>query len=132
MPLTVKFRDIEKDILEAVRCGQYVDSSNSETGDSDEGDEDKDGSDDGDSESMAMPQHQVPNHGKGIPLRPLAPDSGADLLSPALLDMLSDTPHAGGIETNSRGNGMSLAASTDSDQEFVHDSDDLENAFADW
>jgi len=70
----------------------------------------------------------VPDHGKGISLRTLAPKSGANLLSPTLLDMLSDAPHAGGIETNLKGNDVSTT-----DQDFTNDSgDDLEMAFADW
>ena len=72
-----------------------------------------------------MPQQQVSNHGRGVPLRPLAPDSGVNLSSFALLDMLSDTPHAGAIKTNSKGYDTSAT-----DQDFVHD--DLENVFADW
>ena len=57
MPLTVKFRDIDKDILEAICCGQYMNSSNlePETGDSDEGNEDEDSLDDSDFESTTMP-----------------------------------------------------------------------------
>jgi hypothetical protein len=126
MPLTVKFRDIEKDILDAVRCGRYEDPSNADSDTEDESDRDEDSSDDDD--FMTMPQRQVPDHGKGIPLRTLAPESGANLLSPALLDMLSDAPHAGGIETNFKGNGVSAI-----DQDWTDNSDDdLEKAFADW
>ena len=125
MPLTVKFRDNEKDILDAVRFGQYEDASNSDSDTENESDMDKDNSD-----SMTMPQHQVPDRhgGKGIPLCVLAPDSGANLLSPMLLDILSDTPHARGMETNLKGNDVSA-----SDHDFMNDSDDdLEKAFADW
>jgi hypothetical protein len=128
MPLAVKFRDIEKDILNAVRCGLHEDTNNldrdSDTGD--ESDSDEDSLDDGD--SMGMPQHQVAGNGKGIPLRPLAPESGANLLSPVLLDMLSDAPHAGGIETNLKGGDMSTT-----EPDFTNSSgDDIEEAFADW
>jgi hypothetical protein len=127
MPLAVKFRDIDKDILDAVRHGRYEDAStNSDSDTGDESDRDEESLDDGD--FMTMPQHQVPNHGRGIPLRPLAPESVANLLSPALLDMLSDTPHAEGIEAGWKGSDVSAT-----DQNFTNDSgDDLENAFADW
>jgi hypothetical protein len=127
MPLTVKFRDIEKDILDAVRCGRHEDESNlgfeSDNGyESDEEERIDDGN------STTMSQHQLPNHGKGIPLRPLAPNSGANLLSSALLDMLSDIPQARDTEM---GNDVSAI-----DQNFMSDdagdSDDLEKAFADW
>jgi hypothetical protein len=124
MPLTVKFRDIEKDILDAVRCGRYEDASNSDSDTDLEGESDGDEDNLDDSAFTTLPQHQVPDHGKGIPLHTLAPDSGANLLSPALLDMLSDTPHAGGVETNLKGDDVSA---TDQDSD-----DDLEKAFADW
>jgi hypothetical protein len=128
MPLTVKFRDIEKDILDAVRCGRYEDTSNLDTelDNGDESDRDEDSDDDGD--FMTMRRHQLPNHGKGIPLRALAPDSGANLLSPALLDMLSDIPHAADIDMTLRDNDMSVT-----DHDFTGEAcDDLEKAFADW
>ena len=126
MPLAVKFHDIDKDILDAVHCGQYESTNNSETDSGDESDKDEDSFDDGD--YMTMPRYQVPSHGKGVPLRLLAPKSGANLSSLALLDMLSNTPHAGGVEANLKDDDM-LAASED----FINDSgDDLEMAFADW
>jgi hypothetical protein len=127
MPLAVKFRDIDKDILDAVHCGQYEGTSNSDSDAEDESDKDEDIFDD--DEFMTMPQQQVPNHGKGIPLRPLAPESGANLFSPALLDMLSDTPQLEGVETNSNSKGDDVSES------FMDDlsaGDDLEEAFADW
>jgi hypothetical protein len=127
MPLTVKFRDIEKDILDAVRCGRHEDASYSDlAGTEDESDGDEDSLDDRD--SMTMRLQCGPDGGKDIPLHSLAPESGANLLSPALLDMLSDAPHATGIETNLKGSDASAT-----EPNFIDDSgDDLEKAFADW
>jgi hypothetical protein len=77
---------------------------------------------------MTMPQPQVPDHGEGIPLCTLAPELDANLLLPTLLNMLSDTPHAWGIEMNLKGNDMSAI-----DQDCMNNSnDDLKKAFADW
>ena len=130
MPLAVMFRDIDKDILDAVHCSQYEDQDDSDS-DSDSGNESDDNEnifDNGD--FMTTTQHQVPNHGRCIPLNPLVPESGTNLLSPMLLDMLSDIPPmaTGGMEVDSGSSNM-LAT----DQGLIDDTgDDLKKAFADW
>lgn len=55
MPVTVKFRDGDKDILDAVRCGPYEDANNSDS-DGDESDKDEDTFENCD--SMTMPHHR--------------------------------------------------------------------------
>ena len=125
MPLTVKFRDVDKDILDAVRCGRH-DDANSSDSDGDDSDKDEDSFENCD--SVTMPHHREPNHSQDIPLHPLAPDSDANLSSPAFLDMLSDMPLVGGMETHLKGDDVSAAG-----PDFMSDSsDDLEKAFADW
>ena len=91
--------------------------------DGDESDKDEDSFENCD--SVTMPHHQEPNRSQDIPLHLLAPDSDANLLSPALLDMLSDMPLVGGMETTLKGDDMSAGP------DFMSDSsDDLEKAFA--
>ena len=61
------------------------------------------------------------------PRHEAVPDAG-DILSPALLDMLSNIPHAADIDMTLRDNDMSVT-----DHNFMGEAcDDLEKAFADW
>ena len=119
MPLAVKFRDIEKDILNAVCCGRYEGASNSGSDSEDESDRDEDSFEG--AGSVSMSRQQVSNHSRGVPLHPLAPDSGVNLLH--YWTCCSDT-HMLGPSNKFKGQCHVSCRSR-----FVHDSgDDLENA----